>query len=93
MSKRRKYDGRNKRSFVIILILAIIIVGVFSFFIYKYSKASKIEYVIESGSVLQDVQKNYLNIDDDGIIKIRWNDDYYLKYNDQKYELGDRVIS
>lgn len=93
MSKRRKYDGRNKRSFVIILILAIIIVGVFSFFIYKYSKASKIEYVIESGSVLQDVQKNYINIDDDGILKIRWNDDYYLKYNDKKYELGDRVIS
>ena len=92
MSKRRKYDVRNKRSFIIILILAIIIVGIFSFFIYKYSKASKIEYVVESGSVLQDVKKNYINMDDDAILKIRWNDNYYLKYNDKKVELGDKVI-
>ena len=93
MSKRRKYDGRNKRSFIIILILAIFIVGIFSFFIYKYSKASKIEYVLESGVVLQDVKKNYISLDDDAVLKIRWNQDYYLKYNDEKISLGDKVIA
>jgi len=92
MSKRRKYDIRNKRSFIIILVLAIAIVAVFSFFIYKYSKASKIKYVVESGSVLQDAFKNYITLDDDAVLKIRWNEDYYLVYNDEKINLGDRVV-
>lgn len=93
MSKRRKYDVKNKRSFIIILVLSIIIVCIFSLFIYKYSKASKIEYVIESGSVLQDVEKNYISIDDDAVLKIRWNDSYYLEYNDEKINLGKKVIA
>ena len=92
MSKRRKYDGKNKRSFIIIIILAIIIVGIFSLFIYLFSKASKIEYVIKSGSVLQDVEKNYFILDDDALLKIRWNGNYYLVYNDEKITLGKKVI-
>lgn len=90
MSKRRKYDIKNKRSFIIIVILSIVIIGIFSLFIYKYSNASKIEYIIESGSVLQDVEKNYLTIDDDAVLKIRWNGDYYLVYNDEKITLGKK---
>ena len=92
MSKRRKYDGKNKRSFIIIIILSIAVIGIFSLFIYKYSKASKIEYIISSGSVLQDVKKNYITIDDDAILKIRWDDNYYLIYNDRKIDLGNKVI-
>ena len=92
MSKRRKYDSRNKRNFIIIIILAIIIVCIFSLFIYKYSSASKIEYVIESGSVLQDVNKNYITVDDDATLKIRWDDSYYLIYKDKKINLGKKVI-
>jgi len=92
MSKRRKYDIKNKRSFIIIVILSILVVAIFSLFIYKYSKVSKIEYKIESGSVLQDVDKNYLTIDDDATLKIRWNGNYYLVYNDEKITLGKKVI-
>lgn len=92
MSKRRKYDIKNKRSFVIILILAIATIGIFSLFIYNYSKVSKIEYIIESGSVLQDIDKNYVTIDDDAILKVRWNGNYYLEYNDEKINLGKKVI-
>ena len=93
MSKRRKYDIKNKRSFIIIVILAIIIVAIFSLFIYKYTKTSKIEYVIESGTVLQDVDKNYLTVDNDAVLKIRWNDNYYLEYDDEKITLGKKVIA
>ena len=80
MSKRRKYDIKNKRSFIIILILSIAVIGIFSLFIYNYTKIAKIEYKIESGSVLQDVDKNYMTIDDDAVLKIGWNDNYYLLY-------------
>ena len=93
MSKRRKYDGKNKRSFIIILVLSIAIIGIFSLFIYNYSKISNIEYVIESGSVLQDIERNYFNIDDDAILKVRWDGSYYLIYNDRKIILGKKVIA
>ena len=76
---RRKYDFRNKKSFIIILVLSIAIISVFSLFIYKYSKASKIEYLIEAGSVLQDIDKNYLSVDADATLKIRWNGSYPLE--------------
>ena len=89
---RRKYDFRNKKSFIIILVLSIAIISVFSLFIYKYSKASKIEYLIEAGSVLQDVDKNYLSVDADATLKIRWNGSYYLIYNEEKINLGKKVI-
>ena len=93
MSKRRKYDVKNKRNFIIIIGLSIAIVGIFSLFIYNYSKAAKIEYLIESGSVLQDVEKNYLNLDDDAKLKVRWDGNYYLIYNEKKISLGKKVIA
>ena len=93
MSKRRKYDGKNKRSFIIIVVVAIFIVCIFSLFIYKYSKTSKIEYKIESGTVLQDVERNYITVDDDAVLKMGWNDNYYLLYNDEKIVLSDKVIA
>lgn len=92
MSKKRKYDIRNKKSFIVILILSIAIIGIFSLFIYRYSKASKILYEIESGSVLQDVNKNYISIDDDAVLKMKWDNTYYLVYNDKKIDLGKKVI-
>ena len=93
MNKRRKYDGKNKRSFIIILILSVLVVVIFSLFIYNYTKIAKIEYKIESGSVLQDVDKNYMTIDDDAVLKIRWNGNYYLNYNKEKIALGKKLIS
>lgn len=93
MSKLRKYNMKNKRSFIIIVILAILIVCVFSLFIYKYTKASKIEYVIESGNIIQDITSNYLTIDDDAILKVRWDGTYYLEYNKEKTDLTSKVIA
>lgn len=89
---RRKYDLRNKKSFIIILILAILVIGVFSLFIYRYNKASKIVYSVETGSVVQDTNKNYLKIEQDAELKIRWNGNYYLVYQTKKIPLGKRVI-
>ena len=67
---RRKYDIKNKKSFVVILILSIAVICIFSLFIYKYKQAAKIEYVIETGSIIQDINRNYINVDEDSILKI-----------------------
>lgn len=89
---RRKYDIRNKRNFAIILILSIIIIGIFSLFIYKYKHAEKIEYDVKTGSVVQDSSKNFVNIQEDAKLKVRWNGSYYLVYQDSKINLGKKVI-
>ena len=89
---KRKYDLRNKRNFVIILILSIIVIAIFSLFIYKYKKASVIEYKIDTDSVIQDDNKNYIEVTEDSILKIRWNGNYYLEYQDKKINLSKNVI-
>lgn len=89
---RRKYDIRNKKSFLIIVVLAITIISIFSLFIYRYKQASKIEYKIDGGSVVQDTDKNFIRVEEDAILKIRWNNNYYLIYQDKKISLGKRVI-
>ena len=89
---RRKYDLRNKRNFIIIIILSVAIICIFSLFIHKYNKTSKILYKIGTGCIIQDVNKNYLNTSEDAELRIRWNDNYYLIYQDKKINLGKKVI-
>ena len=89
---KRKYDLRNKRNFVIILILSIFIIGIFSLFIYKYTHTSKEEYEVSVGSVLQSVNKDFINTVDEAVLKTRWDDSYALVYQDKKVNLGKRVI-
>ena len=89
---KRKYDSRNKRNFIIILILGLFIIGVFSLFIYKYKHASKTLYEVAAGSVVQDTNKNNISVDDSATLGIRWNGVYYLNYQDNKINLGKRVI-
>lgn len=93
MSKMRKYNMKNKRSFIVILILAILIVCIFSLFIYKYINTSKLEYNVDVDVVLQDINQNYININDDAVLKVRWDGTYYLIYNDEKTTLSNRVIT
>ena len=90
---RRKYDLRNKKSFLVIAFLSIIVVCIFSLFIYRYNKASKIEYLIEAGTIIQDIDKNSVSVSASAKLKIRWNGKYYLIYQDQKIELGKEVIA
>lgn len=89
---RRKYDIRNKRNFIIILIISIIIVGIFSLFIYKYKQAGKVEYNIKTGCIVQDDKKNFIDVEEDAKLKVRWNGNYYLIYQDNKISLGKKVI-
>ena len=89
---KRKYDLRNKRNFLIIFILGVLILCIFSLFIYKYLHRSKTVYDVAIGSVLQDTNKNYINIEDEASLSMRWNGAYSLNYQNSKVSLGKRVI-
>ena len=42
---RRKFDIRNKRSFIVIMVLTIVFIIIFSLFIVKYTNSLKVDYV------------------------------------------------
>lgn len=93
MSKLRKYNMKNKRSFIIILVPSILVVCIFSLFIYKYINTSKLEYSVDVDVVIQDTNQNYINTDDESILKVRWDGSYYLEYNKEKTTLSNKVIT
>lgn len=89
----RKYDIKNKRNIGIIIVISVIIIIMFSLIIRLFLRAEKEEYVLSSGTLVFDKDKTIIKVDNTGIIKTKWNNDYYLIYNDDNYELGDTAIA
>ena len=88
----RKYDKRNKIYFSIVLVASLILIIIFSFFIAKVIKNGKIEYFIDSGSILHDKDKNLIKLESESVLKIKWNDEYYLMEGKNMYLLGTNSI-
>ena len=88
----RKYDKRNKIYFGIELVASLILIIIFSFFIAKVIKNGKIEYFIDKGSILYDKDKNLIKLESESVLKIKWNDEYYLMEDKNMYLLGTNSI-
>lgn len=88
----RKYNNKTKKMIGIVLGLFLIIVVIFSLFLKKAIDIEKIEYKVLASSVLFDKEKNIITTTLDGIIKVKWGGDYYLKYNEKNYNLGDHAV-
>lgn len=88
----RKYDKRNKIYFGIVLVASLILIIIFSFFIAKVIKNGKIEYFIDEGSILYDKDKNLIKLENESVLKIKWNDEYYLMEDKNMYLLGTNSI-
>ena len=80
----RKYDIKNKRNIGIIIGISVIIIIMFSLIR---------EYLVDTGSLIFDKDKTIVKLDKSGIIKKKWNNDYYLTYNDKSILLGAAAIS
>lgn len=88
----RKYNNRTKKTMIIILVLFAIIVVIFSLFLKKSIEIDKTAYEIESGSILFDKENNMITMKNEGIIRIKWGGDYYLKYNEEDHDLGTHSV-
>lgn len=88
----RKYDKRNKIYFGLVILASLILIIIFSFFIAKVIKNGKIEYFIDSGSILYDKDKNLIKLESESVLKIKWNDEYYLMEDKNMYLLGTNSI-
>ena len=90
---RREYNLKNKINFVVIGVLSILIIIIFSLFIIKFVSIKKVEYSLNKGTVLFDVDYNKLNIDKSVIMKLKWNGNYYISSEDIDTILGRRVVA
>ena len=88
----RKYNSNTKKTMIIILGLFVIIIIIFSLFLKKSIDIDKTAYSVTNGAILFDKEKNMITISSEGIIKIKWGGDYYLKYNDKDHDLGTHSV-
>ena len=88
----RKYDRQNKRNFIIVAIICLIIISLFALFIHKVIEVGKKEYVIGSNSVLYDHEGNLITLDDEGVIKVKWSGAYYLIQDKEETLLDKQVV-
>ena len=89
----RKYDIKNKRNIGIIIGISVIIIIMFSLIIKLFLSHDHREYLVDTGSLIFDKDKTIVKLDKSGIIKNKWNNDYYLTYNDKSILLGAAAIS
>ena len=89
----RKYDIKNKRNIGIIIGISVIIIIMFSLIIKLFLSHDHREYLVDRGSLIFDKDKTIVKLDKSGIIKKKWNNDYYLTYNDKSILLGAAAIS
>ena len=90
---RREYNLKNKINFVVIGVLSILIIIIFSLFIIKFVSIKKVEYSLNRGTVLFDVDYNKLNIDKSVIMKLKWNGNYYISSEANETIVGRRVVA
>ena len=88
----RKYNGKTKKTMMVIIGLFVIIIVIFSLFLKKSIDIDRTYYEVKDGNVLFDDEDNMINIVGSGGIKIRWGGHYYLTYNEEKYDLGKQVV-
>lgn len=89
----RKYDVKNKRNIGIIIVISVIIIIMFSLVINLFLSADKKEYQVLANTLVFDKDKTIVKVDNSGIIKTKWNNKYYLIYDEFDYELGDTAIA
>lgn len=89
----RKLGAKNIRLFILFSIIVILVVAIFAFGIKKVLSVDKTVYQISSGNYFFDKTYNSILVKNDGTVSQAWDGNYYLKTNDQKFNLGTETIS
>lgn len=89
----RKYDSKNKRNIGIIVVVCLIFAVIFSYFLIKEIKLRQNKYELDSSTILFDIDKNNILLNEIGVIRKKWNKNYYLTYKNEDYQIGPHVIA
>lgn len=89
----RKYDIKNKRNIGIILVVALLIIIMFSLVIKVFNNRDKNEYTVAEKTLVFDKDKTIIKTDKESVIKTKWNKKYYLIKDKENIELGNTAIT
>ena len=88
----RKYDSKNKRNIGIIVVVCLIFAIIFSYFLIKEIKLRQNKYELDSSTVLFDIDKNNILLNDISSFKKEHAEhnicERSLKYKDENFELS-----
>lgn len=89
----RKYDIKNKRNIGIILVVALLIIIMFSLVIKVFNNRDKNEYTVAEKTLVFDKDKTIIKVENESVIKTKWNKKYYLIKDKENIELGNTAIT
>ncbi|MDD4188168.1 MAG: hypothetical protein PHX04_05390 [Bacilli bacterium] len=89
----RKLGAKNIRLFILFSIIVILVVTIFAIGIKKVLSYDKTIYQVSSGKYFYDKNYNSVFVKDNGTVSQWWDSNYYLKADNQKYNLGTETIS
>ena len=93
---KRQKPKKNGTLFVILALIVVVVIILFTFFIYLFTKYDKTEYDVAVGSVVYDVNKEYIKTEGEAYITQKFDRNYYLyekKNNDLvRYDLGKNAV-
>ena len=88
----RKYNSKTKRTILIIVGLFIVFIIIFSLFLKRSIDVAKTAYEVNIGSILFDDDKKMITTTKESTIKMKWAGNYYLKYDNENYNLGNHSV-
>lgn len=93
---RQNNDKKNVKSYLLLAVVVIAVIGIFTYFIYIFTKYDKTEYEVIAGSVVYDSNQEYMKIQGEAYITQKFDRNYYL-YEEvdgetRKYKLGKNAV-
>ena len=93
---QRQKPKMNGKMFVILALIIIAVIGLFTYFIYMFTKYDKTEYEVAVGSILYNSDLEYIKVTGDAYITQKFDRNYYLyeKKNDEttREKLGKNTV-
>lgn len=87
---------KNKSSYFLLALVIIAIVGIFAFFIYRFTQYDKTDYEVQTGSVIYNEDKEYIKVQGDAYLTQKVDRNYYLYENidgeTTKYKIGKNAV-
>ena len=88
----RKFEKKNKRSFIIFAIIMALALGAMSFVVYSSINQTNNKVDVKAGSVIYTEDDTYLEVSNDCKIVKKWNNEFYLVEENKNESLGEHPL-
>ena len=90
----RKLGIKNRKLFILLVVLVLLAISLFSYFIFYSSHMEAEEYTLAEKSVLYDINNNYLSLETSSILKKAFDGNYYIETSlgEDNYKIGKNAV-